>query len=104
MIEIAQLQNLASNSKDIIITEHMRIRLKQRNINFSDVKKVLTNGEIIEQYPSGYPYPCCLVLGASMNGKPLHICVGLGDNKLWIITGYYPDFNKWETDYKTRKA
>ncbi|MCM1299076.1 MAG: DUF4258 domain-containing protein [Firmicutes bacterium] len=104
MIDIKDLQNLASDSKNIIITEHMHIRLKQRKIKFFDLKKVLLTGEIIEQYPTGYPYPCCLVLGTSSDNKAIHICTGLGENKLWIITGYYPDLDKWEKNYKTRKA
>ena len=36
--------------------------------------------------------------------KPMHVCCAIGDNKLWIITAYYPTEEKWESDYKTRKA
>jgi hypothetical protein len=26
------------------------------------------------------------------------------DSKLWLITAYLPTLDKWESDYKTRKA
>lgn len=33
----------------------------------------------------------------------IHIVAGLGDNKLWLITAYEPDQDKWSEDFKTRK-
>lgn len=60
------------------------------------------NGEIIENYPEDYPFPSALVLECK-NGKPMHIVAGIGKNKLWIITAYYPDEKHWSSDYKTRK-
>jgi hypothetical protein len=34
----------------------------------------------------------------------MHVVAGVGDGKLWIITEYHPTLEKWENDYKTRKA
>ncbi|MCM1335667.1 MAG: DUF4258 domain-containing protein [Eubacterium sp.] len=78
-------------------------RFKERGIKLSYARNALLNGEIIEQYPSDYPYPSCLVLGFSDGAKPIHVCLGLGDDKLWVITAYYPDINVWESDFKTRR-
>lgn len=61
-------------------------------------------GEIIERYPNDYPYPSCLLLGSAVNKRKIHIVCGIGNGKLYIITAYYPDTDKWENDYKTRKA
>ena len=44
------------------------------------------------------------MLGFTSKHKPMHVCCAIGDNKLWIITAYYPTEEKWESDYKTRKA
>lgn len=104
MIDVTEIQSLAEDIDNIIITNHMYKRLSDGNIKFDDVQNVLLYGEIIEQYPNDYPYPSCLELGTTINNKPLHICVGLGKNKLWIITGYYPKLDKWENDLKTRKG
>jgi len=33
----------------------------------------------------------------------MHIVVGSDLNILWIVTAYYPDAQKWENDFKTRR-
>ena len=77
--------------------------MAQRKINIEDVVCALLNGEIIEQYPTDYPYPSCLALGFSKDNEFLHIVCGVGDGKLWIITAYHPDPNEWTIDFKVRK-
>ena len=54
-------------------TNHVMIRLLQRNITQSDIEKALLNGEIIEEYENDYPYPSCLVCGINLNNEILHI-------------------------------
>lgn len=90
------------HDESIEMTRHVLDRCLQRNIKYADVKNCILNGEIIENYPDDYPYPSCLVLSI-MTQQPLHIVVGLGENKLWIITAYYPNPKKWAEDYKTRR-
>ncbi|MDR1702300.1 MAG: DUF4258 domain-containing protein [Sporomusaceae bacterium] len=84
-------------------TNHMLIKLIQRNISIDDIVCALMNGEIIEQYPNDYPYPSCLTLGLSVHKKHLHVVCGVGDKELWLITAYYPDSGKWKTGFKIRK-
>jgi len=60
-------------------------------------------GEIIEQYPDDYPYPSTLILGFA-DALALHIVIGVGNGNTWLVTAYYPDEDKWENDFKTRKA
>lgn len=104
MINIKDLQMLATDVDNFKITKHVTMRFKERNIKLSFVRKALLNGEIIEQYPSDYPFPSCLILGYLDSKTPIHVCAGLGEGKIWIITAYYPNTNDWENDYKTRKA
>ena len=84
-------------------TNHVIVRLFQRNISQEDIEKALLNGEIIEEYENDYPYPSCLVYGINLNNEVLHIVCGLNEIELWIITAYYPDNIKWEEDLKKRK-
>ena len=81
----------------------MSLRLRERGIKRADVVACILNGEIIEQYSDAYPYPACLVW-AMLKDKPIHAVAGIGDGNLFIITAYYPTLDKWESDYKTRKA
>ena len=79
------------------------IRLEQRRIFLKDVIACIMNGEIIEQYPDDYPYPSCLILGMSIEDKYLHVVIGNHESDLFLITAYFPSFDKWESDFKTRK-
>lgn len=91
------------NNRKIRWTNHILIRLLQRNINQVDVEQALLNGEIIEEYEDDYPYPSCLVYGISLKNKILHVVCAPSETELWIITAYYPDNVEWENDMKTRK-
>lgn len=101
-IEIRDIKQMVKTNK-IRWTNHIVIRLFQRNISQDDVKNVLLNGEIIEEYENDYPYPSCLVYGINLKDKVLHVVCGIGLEELWVITAYYPDNVKWESDLKTRK-
>ena len=101
-IDIKMIKQLVKDKK-IRWTNHVIIRLLQRNINQKDVENALINGEIIEEYEKDYPYPSCLVFGINLNNDVLHIVCGSNDEELWIITAYYPDKKEWEDDMKTRK-
>ncbi len=79
-------------------TNHVTIRLFQRNITQNDIEKALLNGKIIEEYKNDYPYPSCLVYGINVNNEVLHIVCGVSETELWVITAYYPDDIKWEDD------
>ncbi|MBO4853443.1 MAG: DUF4258 domain-containing protein [Schwartzia sp.] len=80
-------------------TSHVQQRIAQRGIKRQEVKEAIITGEIIEEYPTDYPFPSCLILGKNR----LHVVCGIGENLLWIITAYRPTNDKWEPDLKTRK-
>ena len=104
MITIESLISLCCDLDNISITQHAFKRLRERKITIDDIINGIKNGEIIEDYPDDYPYPSCLVLGFSLNDTHIHIVCGVGDNKLWLISAYYPTLDLWEDDYKTRKV
>lgn len=101
-LNINTIKQLIQDGK-IRWTNHVMIRLLQRNINQSDVENALFHGEIIEEYEDSYPYPSCLVYGIDLNNKVLHVICGTSETELWVITAYYPDNIKWKDDLKTRK-
>ena len=104
MLDINQIKSLAENKENVIITAHVFSQIKIRKIRISDILTAIKDGEIIEQYPNDFPYPSCLVFGYTSDETPIHIVCGVGDGKLWIITAYFPDPNRWEKDLKTRKV
>lgn len=94
--EICSLENIE-------ITLHAAKRLEQRAILLDDIISCIQSGKVIEQYPNDYPFPSCLILGLSTKDRYLHVVVGSNLKTLWIVTAYYPDSEKWESDFKTRK-
>ena len=92
-----------NKSENIVISLHGQLRLNERNITVDDVMNAIDNGEIIEQYPDDFPFPSCLILGLSINDVYIHIVVSMNDGKIYLITAYVPNTDKWEADLKNRK-
>lgn len=102
MITIDDLKKLNS-AEHYAVTEHAKLRLSERGIKLKDVINCVENGEIIEQYDTDKPLPSCLVLGLSIENKYLHAVVSHDGEFIYLITAYYPDLSKWNSDYKTRR-
>ena len=101
-LDILELRKICV-PENIRITMHAAKRLEQRGIFLKDIIACIKNGESIEQYPDDYPYPSCLILGMSIEDKYLHVVIGNHESDLFLITAYFPSFDKWESDFKTRK-
>lgn len=95
---------LLNKPESIVLTEHARIRLFERKITVSDVIKCIETGEIIKQYQDDKPLPSCLILGFTLNNQYIHVVVSNDEQFIYLITAYYPDIEKWEADFKTRKG
>ena len=80
-MNIDQIRLLCSDAT-IEVTQHILMRCQQRNITYEEVKEVIENGEIIEEYSDDYPYPSCLILGMTIKGRKIHVVVGLGEKTL----------------------
>lgn len=98
MLKIEEIRELCRD-ETIFLTDHLKTRMRQRQIKYEDIKKTLKNGQIIEQYPADYPFPSCLI-----NGDNLHIVSSVGDGHLYIITAYRPSDEKWEEGGTKRKG
>ena len=87
----------------VLISEHAAMRFKQRGLKAKDIRAAVNDGEIIEQYPEDFPFPSCLILGKSEEGKCLHVVMSNEGSMARVITAYFPDPDKWSEDFKTRK-
>ena len=81
---------------------HAAIRILQRGISREDVINCIMNGEIIEEYPDFWIGPACLVFGYTIENRIIHVVAGINDY-VHIVTAYYPDSEKFESDMKTRR-
>ena len=103
MIDIELMKTLCYD-ETIKATKHFIDRLNERSIEYDDVISAIINGEVIEEYPTSYPHPSALILCVFADDKPLHVVAGSDGEYLWLITAYYPDLSKWDSEYKIRKA
>ena len=94
---------LLCKAQSVRWTSHILERMFRRGISMDEVVSALTNGEIIEQYSSDYPFPSCLVLGHTKAGKVLHVVCGSNGAELWLITVYIPSPADWSEDFRQRR-
>lgn len=99
-IEALKRQN---DVKNIILTEHARVRLIERNIKAADIISCIDTGEIIKQYEDDKPFPSYLVLGQNRDGKKMHVVVGCEERFIYLITAYYPDPELWDTEFRVKR-
>lgn len=79
-------------------------RMIERNITVAEVRNVLENGEVIEEYSADEP-PRYLMLGWSRE-KPIHV-VGEDDplaDETTVMTAYEPDAKRWRAGFRERKG
>ena len=103
MITIKQLCTYYDTDM-VFMTAHSAERFRQRGIRARDVRNAVHTGEIIEQYPNDFPYPSCLILGRSLDGRHIHVVMSDEGSSSRIITAYFPDVDKWSEDFKTRRG
>ena len=77
-------------------TRHALRRAVERNISEQEICQAAEKAIIIEDYPADKYAPSCLVLGFTLNNRPLHIQISYADtDKVRIITLYQPDPDEW---------
>ena len=104
MIDITSIRALYCK-RNVELTFHFQEKIEERIITHANIRTIINKGEIIEQYSDNEPNPSVLIHGYTDENKPLHIVAGIGDDGyLILITAYFPSLERWEDDYKTRKA
>ena len=102
-VKISAIRQLCA-SASFRWTDHAMQRLIKRGISPDEVIEALLHGDIIEQYPTDYPYPSCLVFAMVRINRPLHVVCSIGEGRLIIITAYVPDKERWDTTFTRRKG
>ncbi len=88
----------------IIFSGHAVQRMFERGIKEPEAAKVITDGEVIAEYPDDRPFPSVLILGFT-DGRACHIVAGIDREKhfCYVITVYFPDSALWTSDYKKKR-
>jgi len=94
----------AAAEKRILFLPHALHQMLRpdRMIRRSEVRDVIEQGEVIEDYPTDARGHSCLMLGLGFAGRPVHVVCAPKDDYLAVITAYLPDEAKWSADYRIR--
>ena len=87
----------------IIYPPYVLKRMIERGITVAEVRDVLENGELIEEYKADSP-PRYLMLGWSRD-RPIHV-VGEDDpieDETIVVTAYEPDIKRWKDGFRERR-
>lgn len=82
-MNIEKLRKSVMNG-DIVWNKHALERMMKRGISRQDVKKTISEGEIIEEYPDDYPLPSCLMFCNCL--KALHAVLSYNEQNQMIMS------------------
>lgn len=94
----------AAAAKRILFLPHAirQMSRPERLITTSDIRRVINDGEVIEDYPEDVRGHSCLMLGWGDDQRPLHLVCSPKDDYLALITAYLPDEDDWSDDFRIR--
>jgi Domain of unknown function (DUF4258) len=81
-------------SGEILISNHARVRMFERNISTDEVLAIISSGEIIEDYPDDEPCPSVLIMGF-IEETAYHTVLAICPDHIRIVTVYIPEEDKW---------
>lgn len=73
-----------------------------RMISREEVRRVIDEGDLVEDYPKDARGHSCLLLGRGQADRPIHIVCCPKEDYLAIITAYIPNENEWSPDFRMR--
>ncbi len=73
-----------------------------RMIRRLEVRQVIEQGEVIEDYPTDVRGHSCVLLGTGAERRSIHVVCAPKEHYLAVITAYLPDKHEWTTDFRKR--
>ncbi len=71
-------------------------------ITAQEVRRVVLQGEMIEDYPEDVRGHSCLMSGTGANRK-VHVVSSPKSGYLAVITAYLPEPREWDRDFRVRR-
>ena len=74
----------------------------ERMITTEEIERVVTTGELVEDYPQDVRSHSCLLLGFGEEGRAIHVVCVPKEDYLAVVTAYVPDPLRWSPDFRRR--
>jgi hypothetical protein len=91
---------------EVVISDHGYDELAADGILVRDILTRVSEGKVIEEYPTYYRGPCVLVLQRDREGRPVHVVWGIPSQAAApavVVTAYRPDASRWTSDFSRRR-
>jgi hypothetical protein len=75
-----------------------------RLITPSEIRGVVEQGRVVEDYPDDPRGHSCLLLGSGEGGRSIHVVCAPREDYLAIITAYIPDPARWVPGFDRRRV
>lgn len=99
---IAEIQQKIAEGQ-FEFSRHATDRMILRQITIQEIREAIDIAAIIEDYPDDKYGPSCLLLGLTVNGRPLHVQCSYPTRALIkIITVYEPEPSEW-IEFRVRR-
>ena len=100
---IFELVRIAAGKRILFLPHAIRqMSRPDRMITTTDIRHIINQGEVIENYPEDARGHSCLILGLGDGMRPTHVVCSPKDEYLAIITCYLPDEDDWSDDLSVR--
>ena len=98
-------QVLEAARKKLLFLPHAIRQMSRpdRMITAPEVRRVIMQGEIIENYPEDARGHSCLLVGSGDAGRNVHVVCSPKGDYLAVITAYVPDPRGWEPNFRVRR-
>jgi hypothetical protein len=94
----------AAARKLLFLPQALRQMLRpDRVIRSAEVRRVVCEGEVIEDYPQDARGHSCLLLGFGSEDRAIHVVCTPKEEYLAIVTAYLPDEKEWSEDFRVRE-
>ena len=102
-MEILTRVRLAAGKEILYLPHAVRQMLRpERMITTREVRRVIGEGSLVEDYPEDPRGHSCLILGQGDHGRPIHVVCAPKEDYLAIITAYIPDSGEWSENFRVR--
>ncbi len=94
---IVALYKRAVQQAQIVMSLHAAEEALAEHITRPEIEEVMSNAQMLEDYPDWWLGPSCLICGQTGAGRALHIVASYSRLPVTIITVYAPRPPKWIT-------
>jgi Domain of unknown function (DUF4258) len=94
----------AAAAKQLLFLPHAirQMNKPDRMITAAEVRAVVQQAEVIEDYPEDVRGHSCLLSGETSLGRIVHVVCSPKEDYLAIITAYIPDAAEWDETKRQR--